>query len=170
MDYSGFLSIKGPAAPHTGTITEGPHKGKIEILKFEQRLERPSLLNDDAAMAPTRGTVYSLTLTKRVDGTSPLLMKAMCNGTKLDDVELELYEPGPAEAADLACTITLEAAYIHEIEMRPRDVDDIDRDTSELLESVCLVSSSLRWRLEPEGIEIHSKLSLGPDSPRSPVH
>lgn len=161
MSYPCYLAIRGSDSDRfEGPILSGRHKGKMETLSFSQQFERRALVG--FGEVSSRGTLHYMTVFKAVDSASPRLLKAMFSCEKLPQVDLEFYEPGPVETAELFYRISLGDAYVHEVSHWAATRQDPDFDTTEPLEKVRFISRRVTWRDEQAGVE-----SQFADPPRS---
>lgn len=105
MKEGAFLETSGPKL-EGGCNYEG-QEGKIEVLKFNHWLLRPTDINDVTRATGERQHGH-VTILKDVDKSSPLLIKALCEGQLIESIKIEWYRQ-PKEGSTDA-----EHAYTHE--------------------------------------------------------
>lgn len=88
MAFDAFLKID--SIP--GDSTDAKHTGWIEILSYSHTIDQPTTRSSSAggARAGERANHGAFTITKDLDKATPKLALAVCNGTPIKSVELQL--------------------------------------------------------------------------------
>jgi type VI secretion system secreted protein Hcp len=127
-------------------------ENSIECLSFEDSVR--TAREASSGMASGERTYEPVRITKRIDKSSPLLAKSLCNNEVIEAI-FKFYRPNPAGDGTTEQHFTLE---IHEgriasITRVSPDVIDPASANAPPTEEVTFVFGYIRWCYEPDGIE-----------------
>ena len=105
-------------------------------------------------MASGERTYEPIRITKRIDKSSPLLAKALCNNEVIEGT-FRFYRPNPAGdgTTQQFFTIEIQEGRIASILRVSPDVIDPASATDPPTEEVTFVFGYIRWTYEPDGVE-----------------
>jgi type VI secretion system secreted protein Hcp len=115
------LQIDGNDVEGESTIASMEREGTIECSSFEDAVTTP---REEVTGALTGKRRYSpVTITKRIDKSTPILWKALCQNEPVTSAEFRFFRPSPggSGAEEHFQTITLENGYISEIKRVSED-------------------------------------------------
>ena len=148
-----FLKANGQAVEGECERSKG-REGSIECLYFEDRVRTPMEAGTNHITA--RRIYAPMKIIKRIDKTTPLLAKAMCNNEALEG-ELQFWRPvegGDGSDGEHYFTIALSEARISEIRrVSPRASNPDTTEDSTPYEEVYFVFHTVRWVYQPSGAE-----------------
>jgi type VI secretion system secreted protein Hcp len=127
------------------TITSMGRENSIEAFKFESSVRTSR--EASSGMASGERIYGPVTITKRIDRSSPILHAALCNN-EVVEVTIKFYRPNPSGdgTTEQFYTIELKGGRISSIKtLSPNCVDD---STSNLpaMEEVSLVFGEITWK------------------------
>lgn len=106
MQLDAFMKIEGP--PLNGESTDDKNLNSIEILSFEQQIQRP-LPDGSSTGQQSTADLSPVVVLKQLDKATPKLMEAAAKGTIYDKFTLSLYQP--TGTADVAISSWDKAVY-----------------------------------------------------------
>lgn len=138
--------VKGESAQ-----VDNEREGTIDCLSFSTGVDTH---RDMAKPTNAQGRTFSpIQITKRVDGSSPLLLKACTSNEKVEGVFM-LYRPSPAGDSS--------SEHFYTVEITGARVQSVHQSSGqgvEAMEAVTFVYSNIRWAFEPTGSEAVDSVS-----------
>lgn len=156
-----YLSIvANRQGPITGSVTTSRHAGKIQPIRVEHTIRMPI----DRLHQRLLGTEEHrpMTFTKVMDRASPMLSVSLASGETLDSCTFEYYVPTHGHGTDPSLIVTLEDAFISEIETWEPKPTEPDFLPIGYLEKVALIYDRIRWQHMPSGHEAQRWWVLDP--------
>jgi type VI secretion system secreted protein Hcp len=138
--------IKGESSQH-----DLERQDTIEIVEFWDKVY--SAREKGSRSAVGRRVHDPIAFSKRVDSSSPLLAKALCNNEKIEGV-FKFYRPNPAGdgTTEQFFTIKITNGRIDSIERHSPSAMDPASSETPLMEIVKVVFEEIEWTYEPKGI------------------
>ncbi len=132
-----WLEIDGNRVEGESTITSMEREGTIECFGFKYDLITPR--DEASGMLTGRRQHSPITIIKRIDKSTPLLYKALCQNEPVTSAEFRFYRPsrGGAGGEEHFYTILLENGYVS-------DIGSVGRG----LERVSFVFQDITWTYE----------------------
>lgn len=91
-----------------------------------------------------------VTITKRVDKSTPLLLRALCTNERVTKAEFRFFRPSPAGGEEHFYTVLLEDGFVSAVEQLSDD-DISAHKTPPTMERVSFVFRSITWTYEAGG-------------------
>ena len=128
----------------------------IECVSFEETVK--TAREAGSAMATGRRQHGPIVITKRIDKSSPLLMKALCDNQQLT-AEFKFYRPNPSGdgTTEQFYTIKLDNARISEIKKLVPDTLSPALHAAPPLEEIQFVFHTINWTFNPTGAQHEDK-------------
>ncbi|MEE9382655.1 MAG: type VI secretion system tube protein TssD [Nannocystaceae bacterium] len=147
-----FLKCNGEDIKGDSTQTSQGREGSIECLYFEDSVR--TAREAGSGMATGRRTFEPLVIRKRIDQSSPLLARALCNN-EVCEGEFKFYRPNPDGDGTTQhyFTIRISGARIASIKRVSPDVSDPASAVMPALEMMSIVVNTISWTYEPTGAE-----------------
>jgi len=147
-----FLKANGEDIQGNSTLESMERADSIECLSFVDSVR--TAREASTGMASGARTYEPVKITKRIDKSSPLLAKALCNNEVVEGV-FKFYRPNPAGdgSTEQFFTIEIQEGRISAIVRTSPDVIDPAEATDPPTEEVSFVFGYIRWTYEPDGIE-----------------
>ncbi len=145
------LQIDGNDIEGESTIASMDREGTIECSSFRYQITTP---RDPATGALTgRRQHGQVRFHKRIDKTTPLLIKALCLNEAVDRAEFRFYRPSPGgEGAEQHFyTVVLEKGYVSSVDQVSEDVIMAGEEAPPMMEEVSLVFQEITWTYEIGG-------------------
>lgn len=146
------LTANGTKIDGDSTIASMERENTIECLSFEDSVR--TAREASSGMASGERTYEPVKITKRIDKSSPLLAKALCNNEVIE-ATFKFFRPNPAGdgTTEQFYTIELQEARISSIFRVSPDVIDPASANAPATEEVGFVFGYIRWSYEPDGVE-----------------
>jgi type VI secretion system secreted protein Hcp len=146
------LKANGEDIQGDSTITSMERENTIECLSFVDSVR--TAREASSGMASGERTYEPITISKRIDKSSPLLAKALCNNEAVEG-EFKFYRPNPEGDGTTQhyFTIEIQEGRIAAIKRMSPDVIDPAEATAPATEEVSFVFGYVRWTYEPDGVE-----------------
>lgn len=146
------LLANGTNIDGESTITSMERENTIECLSFEDSVR--TAREASTGMASGERTYEPLKITKRIDSSSPLLAKALCNNETIEGT-FRFYRPNPAGdgTTEQFFTVVIESARVSSISRVSPNVIDPASANSPPIEEVSFVFGKITWTYESMGIE-----------------
>ncbi len=147
-----FLKADGTDIEGDSTITSMDRENTIECISFEDSVSTPR--EASTGMATGHRIYGPISISKRIDKSTPLLAKALCNNEVIEGI-FKFYRPNPAGdgTAEQYFTIEIKEGRIASISRKsPASVDPAEATPPET-EEISFVFGYIRWTYEPDGIE-----------------
>jgi type VI secretion system secreted protein Hcp len=143
-----FLKANGKAIQGESTQRSLGRENSIECLTFEQ--EVITAREAGTAMATGRRQYNPLTVQKRIDKSSPLLMKALCKNEMVEG-EFKFFRPSPTGdgTTQQFYTVKIERARISSIKQLVTDTNSAQPP----LEEISFVFHTITWTYTDGGVE-----------------
>lgn len=154
MAMTVHLSLKANGEDIKGdsSITSMEREGSIECLSFEDSVR--TAREASTGLASGERTYGPITITKRIDKSSPLLAKALCQNEEIEGL-FKFYRPNPAGdgTTEQFYTIEIKKARVASVKRESPDVIDPASASAPATEEIGFVFGHVRWTYEPDGIE-----------------
>jgi type VI secretion system secreted protein Hcp len=147
-----FLKVEGNDIPGDSTVTSLGRENSIECLEYRDSVMTPR--EASSGMATSRRSYEPIKILKRLDRSTPLLFKALCNNETIQ-ATLRFYRPNPTGDGTTQhfFTVELRNARICKIErVNPNSVHPVTA-TDPAYEEVSFVFYSIKATYEDGGIE-----------------
>ena len=147
-----YLTANGTKIDGDSTILSMERENSIECLSFEDAVR--TAREASSGMASGERTYEPLRITKRIDKSSPLLAKALCNNEVIE-ATYKFYRPNPAGDGTTQhyFTVVIQEGRIASITRVSPDVIDPAAANAPASEEVTFVFGYIAWTYEPDGIE-----------------
>ncbi|MFH1143579.1 MAG: type VI secretion system tube protein TssD [Candidatus Eisenbacteria bacterium] len=147
-----FLKSAGTAVEGDSTILSMGREGSIECLSFEDSVR--TARERSSGMASGERTYEPVRIVKRIDRSSPLLAKALCNNEVIEGL-FKFYRPSPTGdgTTEQFFTVEIKKGRIASITRVSPDTIDPASASSPPTEEVTFVFGYIRWCYEPGGVE-----------------
>ena len=154
MAMTVHLSLKANGEEISGdsTITSMEREDTIECLSFHDSVR--TAREASTGMATGDRSYEPIKISKRIDKSSPLLAKALCNNEVAEGI-FKFFRPNPAGdgTTEQFFTIEFQQGRVSSIVRNSPDVIDPAAATAPATEEVSFVFGHIRWTYEPDGIE-----------------
>jgi len=144
------LAIDGNDIEGSSRVQSMDREGTIPLIAVNHGVRIPT----NPVGVPTGRCKHGrLVITKRIDKTTPLIMKAQVNNEEITRFELRLYKPKDGGGEEQFYTIELMNAQIvrNQFEMLSGDFPE----NQDSIEHVSFSYQSVIWRSEESGFETH---------------
>lgn len=147
-----FLKANGQDIKGDSTIESLDRADSIECLSFSDSVR--TAREASTGMATGERTYEPIRVVKRIDKSSPLLAKALCDNEVIE-AEFRFYRPNPAGDGTTQhyFTIVIQQARIASITRVSPDVIDPASANTPASEEVSFVFGYVRWTYVPDGVE-----------------
>ena len=137
------------------TVTSMDREGSIEAFKLEYMVKTHIEASGTATGERSHGPV---TITKRIDQSSPILHQALCNNEELE-VTIKFYRPNPIGDGTTEHFYTIRLRYGRISSIRTISPSTVDQITESLpaMEEVSFVFGAITWIYESGGIEFEDE-------------
>jgi type VI secretion system secreted protein Hcp len=145
------LEIDGSVIEGESTISSMEREGTIECSSFGENGYTPI---DAATGLPSgRRQHRPITITKRIDKSSPLLWKAWTNNEPVSKAEFMFFRPaaGGSGAEEKFLTIMLEGGTIASMSVVSMDAIAAGEDAPPVMDSVTFTFQTITWTYENNG-------------------
>lgn len=149
-----FLKSNGADIKGDSTQTSLGREGSIECLYFEDNVR--TAREKGSGMATGRRTFEPLIVRKRIDQSSPLLAKSLCNNETIEGV-FKFFRPAPSGDGTTEHFFTVEIAEGRVASIKRTSPDTIDPASSREppTEEIGFVFHNITWTYEPSGASHH---------------
>ncbi len=147
-----YLTANGTKIDGDSTIASMDRENSIECLSFEDSVR--TAREASSGMATGDRTYEPVRITKRIDKSSPLLAKALCNNELIEGT-FKFFRPNPAGdgTTEQFFTVVIEEGRVGSCTRVSPDVIDPASATAPPTEEVTFVFGKITWTYEPDGIE-----------------
>ena len=147
-----YLTANGTKIDGNSTIESMDRADSIECLSFEDSVR--TAREASSGMASGERSYEPVRITKRIDKSSPLLAKALCNNEVIE-ATFKFFRPNPAGdgTTEQHVTVEVQEGRIASITRVSPDVIDPAAANAPPTEEVTFVFGYIRWCFEPDGIE-----------------
>lgn len=145
-----FLKSNNQSVPGESTISSLGREDSIECLSFEDSVR--TAREKSTGMATGRRTFEPVKFTKRIDKSSPLLARALCDNEEVH-ATFKFYRPSPKGDGTTEHFFSIELCGARVSHIHRHSPDTIDPASADLppLEEVGLVFHDITWTYEPTG-------------------
>ena len=146
-----FLKANGSDITGESTQTSLGREGSIECLYFQDSVR--TAREKGSGMATGRRTYEPIVLRKRIDKSSPLLAKALCNN-EIIEATFRFYRPNPSGDGTTEQFFTIEIAegrVAHITRVSPDTIDPASA-VEPPTEEIGLVFHTITWTYEAGGV------------------
>lgn len=146
------LTADGVKIDGDSTIKSMDRENTIECLSFEDTVQ--ALIDRNTGLPSGKRTYEPIRIVKRLDKSSPLLAKALCNNQAIEGI-FRFYRPNPVGdgTTEQHFTVEIQKAGIASIKRISPDVVDPASAKNPVTEEVTFVFKKIRWCYEPDGAE-----------------
>jgi len=137
------------------TVTSMDREGSIEAIKLEHMVKTHRAASGEA----TGERSYDpITITKRIDRSSPILHQALCNNEEVE-VTIKFYRPSPSGDGTTEQFYTIRLRHGRISSIRTISPNTVDESTASLpaMEEVSFVFGGITWIYESGGIEFEDE-------------
>jgi type VI secretion system secreted protein Hcp len=130
------LEIDGNAVEGESTISSMEREGTIECSAYEDAVQTPR--EETTGQLTGRRIYRPVTITKRIDKTTPLLWKALCQNEPVTSAEFRFFRPSPggSGAEEHFQTVLLENGYVSAISRVSKDAIMAGENAPPMMERV----------------------------------
>jgi type VI secretion system secreted protein Hcp len=145
------LEIDGNTIEGESTISSMDREGTIECSSYEGAVVTPR--DEATGRVMGRRQHHPIKFIKRIDRTTPLLIKALCENQPVTSAEFRFFRPSPggSGAEEHFYTVSLKKGYVSSISQLSEDVIIAGEDAAPMMEEVELVFSEITWIYEIGG-------------------
>jgi type VI secretion system secreted protein Hcp len=149
-----YLKANGADVKGESTQTSLGREGSIECLSFSDKVR--TARERGSGMATGRRTYEPIVCTKRIDKSSPLLAKALCNNEVIEGV-FKFFRPNPAGDGTTQhfFTVEIKEGRVAAVDRFSPDVSDPASASMPPTETISFVFHNITWRYEDGGVEHH---------------
>ncbi len=146
------LKANGEDIKGDSSITSMEREDTIECLSFEDSVR--TAREASTGLASGERTYGPIVITKRIDKSSPLLAKALCQNEEIEGI-FKFYRPNPAGdgTTEQFYTIEIQKGRVASVKRESPNVIDPASANAPATEEVGFVFGYIRWTYEPDGIE-----------------
>jgi type VI secretion system secreted protein Hcp len=147
-----YLTANGSKIDGDSTILSMERENSIECLSFTDSVR--TAREASSGMASGERTYEPIRIVKRIDKSSPLLAKALCNNETIE-AKFKFYRPNPAGdgTTEQHFTIEITEGRVASITRVSPDVIDPASANAPPTEEVTFVFGRIVWTYVPDGIE-----------------
>ena len=147
-----YLTANGTKIDGDSTIQSLERENSIECLSFEDSVR--TAREASSGMASGERTYEPLRIVKRIDKSSPLLAKALCNNEVVEGV-FKFFRPNPAGdgSTQMFFTVEIQEGRIGSITRVSPDTIDPASASAPPTEEVTFVFGYIGWTYVPDGVE-----------------
>lgn len=149
-----YLKSNGEEIQGESTQTSLGRENSIECLYFEDAVR--TAREKGSALATGRRTYEPIVIRKRIDKSSPLLARGLCNNEVIQGI-FKFFRPNPAGDGTTEHFFTVEIAEGRVSSIKRTSPDTIDPASSmdPPMEEVTFVFHNITWSYEPTGAMHH---------------
>lgn len=146
-----WLIIDGTDIEGESTISSLERDGSIECLSFHYGVEIP--YDVETGEVTTKRQHGPVTVYKRIDKSTPLLLKALCRHETVNSAEFRFYRPDTTGggAEEHFYTVLLSNGYIASVEQLSEDAIIGGENAPPMIEEVSFVFQEISWTYESNG-------------------
>ncbi len=146
------LKANGTKIDGESTIESMDRENTIECLSFTDSVR--TAREASTGMATGERSYEPITISKRIDKSSPLLAKALCNNEVIEGT-FKFFRPNPAGdgTTEQYFTVAIEEGRIGSIRRTSPDTIDPAAANAPPTEEVSFVFGYISWTYEPDGVE-----------------
>ena len=145
------LRIDGNPVEGESTVRDFEREGTIECSSFQHKLDTPR----ETATGELAGRRQhsAVTISKRVDKSTPLLFKALCQNEPVDSAEFMFFRISASREARVErfFTVLLENGYVAMVEQLSEDDIVGGEGAPPMMETVAFVFQDITWTYEIGG-------------------
>ena len=147
-----YLTANGTKIDGDSTILSMDRENSIECLSFEDSVR--TAREASSGMASGERTYEPIRIVKRIDKSSPLLAKSLCNNEVIE-ATFKFFRPNPAGdgTTEQHFTVEFQEGRIGSVTRVSPDVIDPASANQPPTEEVTFVFGWIRWCYEPDGVE-----------------
>lgn len=147
-----FLKTNGSGVEGDSSITSLGREGSIECLSFIDAVR--TAREAGSGLATGRRSFEPLVIRKRIDQSSPILARSLCNNEVIEG-EFRFYRPSPAGdgTTEHFFTVEIKNGRLSHIRRVSPDVIDPASASAPPTEEVGFLFHTIRWVYVPTGVE-----------------
>ncbi len=145
------LEIDGNEIEGESTISSMERENTIECAAFTYGLSTP---RDETSFTLTANRQHTpVTITKRIDKSTPLLLKALCRNEPVTKAEFRFFRPSPggSGAEEQFYTVLLENGFVSSVEQESLDAITGGEKAPPMMEDISFVFRQITWTYEIGG-------------------
>lgn len=160
------LQIDGNAVEGESTISSMERDKDIECSSFKYELLTPRDAN--TGMLTGRRQHKPVKICKRIDKSTPLLLKALCRNEPVTEAEFRFFRPssGGTGTEEHFLTVRLENGYISKVSQLSEDTIIGGVGAPPMMEEVEFVFQNITWTYEIGGETYRDSIEIGGTIPR----
>ena len=147
-----LLRIGGADIEGESTITSQDRANTIECLSFESEVSTAR----ESAMGMTTGRRQHkpIVVRKRIDKSTPLLLKALCQNEEVTSAEFRFYRPSPSGdgTEEHFYSVVLEEGRVGSVRQISEDATIAGENAPPVLEEVSFIFQRITWTYEDGGV------------------
>jgi type VI secretion system secreted protein Hcp len=150
-----WLTIDGNYVEGESSVVSLDRAGTIECSSFRYGVTTP--YGRRSGRRTGRRQHEPVKVHKRIDKSTPLLLKALCNHEPVNEAEFRFYRPSPtgSGAEEHFFTVLLENGYISGVRQLSEDAIMGGEAAPPMMEEVTFVFQDITWTYEPNGATHH---------------
>ena len=150
-----WLTIDGNLIEGESSVVSLDREGTIECSSFRYGVMIPPARRSGRRAQRRQhelGRVH-----KRIDKSTPLLLKALCNHESVNEAEFRFYRPSPtgSGAEEHFFTVVLQNGYVSGVSQLSEDAIIAGDAAPPMMEEVAFVFQDITWTYEPNGATHH---------------
>ena len=145
------LEIDGNEIEGESTIASMEREGTIECSSFKYALISPR--DEETGRLTGRRQHQPVEITKRIDKSTPLLLKALCQNEPVTQAEFRFFRPSPGGegSEEHFFTVVLENGYIIGVNQLSEDAIMGGESAPPMMEEIAFVFQEITWTYENGG-------------------
>lgn len=146
-----FMKANGTDIEGDSTITSMGRANSIECVAYTDHVATQR--RAERGLSTGRRVHDPIVVTKRIDRSTPLLLKALCQNEVIE-ADFKFYRPSPSGdgSTEHFQTVEIREARIVDIRREVQNILDPSLQLFPTLESVSFMFSSIEVRYEPDGV------------------
>lgn len=147
-----YLTANGTKIDGDSSILSLERENSIECLSFSDAVR--TAREASSGTASGERTYEPIRIVKRIDKSSPLIAKALCNNEVIEGT-FKFFRPNPAGdgTTEQFFTVVIEEARVASVMRVSPDTIDPASSSAPPTEEVSFVFGKIRWTYEPDGVE-----------------
>jgi type VI secretion system secreted protein Hcp len=145
-----YLFLKAQNASVQGEVARKGLENSIEVLSYEQGVHVAR--DTSSGMATGRRQYEPIKIVKRIDRSSPLLLKALTQNQVVEG-SFRFYRPGPGGTLQQFYTVEIAQGRVASVKQMSPDVMSPESQRLPALEEVTFVFNTIRWTFTDGGIQ-----------------
>ncbi|MGH0034606.1 MAG: type VI secretion system tube protein TssD [Myxococcota bacterium] len=146
-----FMKANGTDVHGDSTVTSMERADSIECVAYNDHVATQR--RGEAGVATGRRVHDPIVITKRIDKSTPLLLKALCQNEVIEG-DFKFYRPAPTGDGSTEHFMTVEIREARIVDIKREVLNVLDRAVAQypVFETVSFMFSSVEVRYEPDGV------------------